>query len=94
MLACDISGQADDEWYADRLFIHVVFGPHAMCAGHFAVIGGIDDDGVLVEAQVVECVEYFADARIHLADVAVVSGECAAEFLRLFACTIPAVWRE
>ena len=75
-----ISGQANDEGHAHGLLVHVVLRPHAMRAGHFAVVRGIDDDGVFVETEVAERVEHFADARIHLADVAVVSRECATEF--------------
>ena len=48
----------------------VAHAPHAVLPAHPALIGGIDDERVVIEAEPLERRHYFADAVIDAADLA------------------------
>jgi error-prone DNA polymerase len=67
----DLAGLAEDERDLHHELVRaggaevVAHAPHAVLAAHPALVGGIDDEGVFIEAVGLERGEDFADAVVH-----------------------------
>ena len=59
------AGPADKQRRAQALFVHEPLVVPAMVAEEEALIGGVDDDGVIGEFFLVEVVEHAADVIVH-----------------------------
>ena len=75
-----MAGPADDEGDADAVIVvEGTFGDEAVVAVVVAVVGGEDDEGVVLFADGFQVVEQSADGVVHHADHAVVEGDVAGE---------------
>src|SRR5207249_10857811 len=63
-------GPADEEWRAERFLKDPAFVEPAVLTEVKALIGGVDDNGILGESLVIEILKYPADALIHGFDTA------------------------
>ena len=70
----DYAGEACDEGDADRAFVVAAFPPAAVFSGHFAVVGAIDDQGVVVEARFAQGLEDAPDLQVEVFAHAKISG--------------------
>ena len=73
------AGAADDEGRAHRVFEYALFAEEAMAAEGEAVVGGVDDDGVVGETAGFERGEEAADLGVEVLDHCVVFGELVAD---------------
>lgn len=76
----DVSGPACDEGHAEGFFVHPSFVEPAFFAEEEALVGAVDDEGVVGEVGVVEVVEEAADVAIDASDDAEVVGDVALIF--------------
>jgi len=79
-----VAGPVHDEGDAGGLFVEDVLPPEAMFAHHIAMIGGVDDEGVVGESVGVEGVEELADHDVDVVDERPVGGTGAQD--HLFGC--------
>lgn len=63
-------GVAGEEGHADGFFVHHAFVEPAVVAEEEALVGGVDDEGVVAEVVVIEIVEEAADVVVDGADAA------------------------
>ena len=56
---------ADDEGHAGRIFVEGAFLPEAVLTEVVAVVADEDDDGVLIEALLLQFREHEAELRVH-----------------------------
>ena len=62
------------------MVVEILFAHEAVLADAEAVIGGIDDDGVVAQAAGVEGLEDASDLHIHVGDHGVIVGDVALDF--------------
>ena len=76
----DAAGPADDERHPQRFLIHEALVEPVVVAEVEALVGGVDDDGVVGESLAVEEVEQPADVVVHRGDAAQVVLDVALIF--------------
>ena len=80
-LAGGKAGVADDEGYADGLFVGDPFAPKAVGSAHGTVVRGEDDDGVLVAAGLAKGFHDASDGGVDAGDEVIAGADVVEEFL-------------